>query len=204
MTIASEYIAGRILERASKLSVEIYDCCVNSCICFTGGLELLTTRPLCGEPRHDQRRKTRNRFRCIPIIPRLQSMFRDSHTAQMFLYRLQREVDPDRIEDVWDSMVLQELLNTNVAIEGQAREYRYGELDTNVFLAFPCDGISIHKGIGARRSLTEYACFPLEVIVISLPPEVRTRDEYVYSLGVIPGPREPKHSLIEASGCSTQ
>ena len=84
------------------------------------------------------------------------------------------------------------------------QEYRYGELDIDVFLAFACDGISIHKGIGARRSQTEYACSPLEVIVLSLPPEVRTWDEYVYSLGVIPGPREPKDPLIEALGCNTQ
>ena len=66
MAIVSEYIVGRILECPSKSSVEIYDCCVNSCICFTGEFELLTTCPLCGEPRHDQRRKARNRFRYIP------------------------------------------------------------------------------------------------------------------------------------------
>ena len=193
MEIASEYVAGRILECVSKLSVQIYDCCVNSCICFTGEFEPLTTCPLCGEPRHDERKKARNRFRYIPIMPRLQSMFQDRHTIQMLLYRLQREVGPDRIEDVWDSKILQELLDRNVVIDGHVQEYCYGELDTDVFLAFTCDGISIHKGIGAQRSQTEYTCFPLELIILNLPPEVRTRDEYVYSLGVIPGPREPKH-----------
>jgi len=120
-------------------------------------------------------------------------MFRDPCTIEMLLYRSQREVDPDRIEDAWDGLILQELLHKNVVIEGRAQEYCYGELDTDVFLAFTCNGISIHKGIGAQRSQTEYACFPLEVIVLNLPPEVRTRDEYVYSLGVIPGPHEPKH-----------
>ena len=106
-----------------EIKRRIYDCCINSCIRFTREFELHTACPLCVEPRHDRRRKARNRFRYIPIIPRLQSMFRDSHNAQMLLYRLQREVDPDRSEDVWGSMILQELLNTNVAIEGQAQEY---------------------------------------------------------------------------------
>ena len=69
----------------------------------------------------------------------------------------------------------------------------YGEQETDVFLALTCDGISIHKGIGAHCSKTEYACFPLELIILNLPPEVCTQDQHVYSLGIIPGPHEPKH-----------
>jgi len=120
-------------------------------------------------------------------------MFLDRHTIKMLLYRLECKVDPDRIEDVWDSVILQELLCKNVVIKGEAQEYNYGELDTDIFLAFMCDGISIHKGISAQCSQMEYACFPLEVIILSLPPEVQTQDKYVYSLGIIPGPCEPKH-----------
>jgi len=62
MSIASEYIAGQILERMSKLSSQIYKCCINSCICFTGEFEPLTMCPLCGEPRHDKWKKAQNRF----------------------------------------------------------------------------------------------------------------------------------------------
>ena len=193
MAIASEYVAGRILARAAGLSFQIYDCCVNSCVCFTGEFELHMECPLCKEPRLDKRKKARNRFRYIPIIPCLQAMFRDQHVVKMLLYRFDHEMDPSRIDDVWDGAVLQELLNRNVEIDGQAQGYTYGELETDVFLALTCDGISIHKGIGARRSKTQYSCFPLELIILSLPPEVRTQDQYVYSLGVIPGPHEPRH-----------
>ena len=56
-----------------------------------------------------------------------------------------------------------------------------------------CDGISIHKGIGVHWSQTEYVCFPLELIILNLPPEVQTQDQYVYSLGIVPGPHELKH-----------
>ena len=62
MTIGSEYVAGRVLERVSELSIQIYDCCVNSCVCFMGEFESLTACPLCGEPRHDKRNKVRNQF----------------------------------------------------------------------------------------------------------------------------------------------
>ena len=102
-------------------------------------------------------------------------------------------MDEDWIEDIWDGVILQELLEERVMIDGQMQEYTYGQLQTDVFLALTCNGISVHKGISACHSKTEYACFPLEVIILNLPPEIQTQDQYVYSLGVIPGPHEPKH-----------
>ena len=111
----------------------------------------------------------------------------------LLLYRHHHGVDQDWIEDVWDGAVLQELLNKDVTVDGQVQDYTYRELETDIFLALTCDGISVHKGVGMRHSKTAYACFPLELIILSLPPEIRTQDQYVYSLGVIPGPHEPKH-----------
>ena len=102
-------------------------------------------------------------------------------------------MDKDRIEDIWDGAILQELLEERVTIDSQMQEYTYGQLQMDVFLALTCDGISVHKGIGACCSKTEYACFPLEVIILNLPPEIQTQDQYVYSLGIIPGPHESKH-----------
>ena len=120
-------------------------------------------------------------------------MFRDRNIINMLLYRFEHEVDADQIEDVWDGAILKELLNKIVVVDGRPQPYTYGELETNVFLALTCDGISIHKGISAQCSKTEYACFLLELIILSLPPEVRTQDQYVYSLGIILGPHELKH-----------
>ena len=123
MAIAGEYIAARILERASKLSVEFMTAASipvsvsqeNSN--YIPHVRCVWNRDMTSAGRPEIASGY------IPIIPRLQSMFRDSRNAQMLLYRLQSEVDPDRSEDVWGSMILQELLNTNVAIEGQAQEY---------------------------------------------------------------------------------
>ena len=172
MDIRTEYVTNQILENISGLSVQVYDCCVNTCVCFTGEFESHTTCPLCGEPRVDKWNKAWNRFRYIPIIPHLQAMFQDWDTIDLLLYQHDCEVDQDWIEDVWDGAVLQELLNKNVMIDGQVQEYTYRELIMDVFLAFTCDGISIHKGIGVHCSKTEYACFLLELIILSLPPEI--------------------------------
>ena len=176
MSIASEYVTGRILTRTSRIAFEIYDCCVNTCVCFTGEFKTSLVCPFCDEPRYDMHKKARNRFRYIPIIPRLQAMFRDRNIIDMLLYRFECEVGANRIDDVWDGAILQELLNKVVVVDGQPQEYTYGELEMDVFLALTCNGISIHKGIGARHSKTQYACFPLELIILSLPAEVRTQD----------------------------
>jgi len=85
------------------------------------------------------------------------------------------------------------MLNSYVEIDGEKQQYKYGEFDTDVFLALTCDGVSVHKGLGARRSKTQYSCYPMELIILNLPPTIRTQDRYVFSLGVIPGPQEPKH-----------
>jgi len=85
------------------------------------------------------------------------------------------------------------MMKKYLEIDGVPQEYKYGKLDTDIFIAFTCDGVSVHKGLGAWRSKTQYLCFPLEVIILNLPPMVRTQNQYVFSLGVILGPHEPKH-----------
>jgi hypothetical protein len=60
MAIGSDYIARQILECVSSLSFEVYNCCVNSCVCFTREFNTLTICPLCNELRYDRQQKARN------------------------------------------------------------------------------------------------------------------------------------------------
>jgi len=193
MNIGSDFVANRILEQASKLSTEVYECCVNSCMCYTGEFAKLTECSICGEPRLDKCRKARNRFRYILIIPQLQAMYKDPKMIKLLLYRVQCEVEPGDIEDVFDGEVISNMMKKYLEIDGVPQEYKYGKLDMDIFIAFTCNGISVHKGLGAQQSKTQYLCFPLEVIILNLPPMVCTQNRYIFSLGVIPGPRKPKH-----------
>jgi len=93
-------------------------------------------------------------------------------TIELLLYQIQHKADPNKIEDVWDGAILQELISKNVTINGQMQDYTYGELKTDVFVELTCNGISMHKGIRAHWSQTKYACFPLKLIILSLPLEV--------------------------------
>jgi hypothetical protein len=120
-------------------------------------------------------------------------MYKDPRMVDLLLYRVRREVEPSNIDDVFDGEVISEMMKILPELDGVPQADKYGELDTDIFMAFTCDGVSVHKGLGARRSKTQYSCFPLEVIILNLPPTVRTQNRYVFSLGVIPGPREPKH-----------
>ena len=60
LAIKTEYVASRILECTSGLSAQVYDCCVNTCICYTGEFASHTTCPLCGELRVDKQNKAQN------------------------------------------------------------------------------------------------------------------------------------------------
>ena len=176
MDIGSDFIAIRVFEQASKLSPEVYDCCVNSCMCYTGEFAQLTICSICGEPRLDKRRKARNRFRYIPIIPRLQAMYKDPKMIELLLYRVRRDVEPGDINDVFDGEVISDMSRKYMELDGVPQARKYGELDTDIFMAFTCDGVSVHKGLGARRSKTQYSCFLLELIILNLPPTVRTQN----------------------------
>ena len=193
MTLHSKYVADRILEGASELTFKIYDCCIQSCICFAGEFENATICLICEEPRYDQCKKAQNRFCYILIIPQLQAMFRDPTTINLLLHRVWRELNLDTIKDVLDGGVIQRLLNSQVKIDGEKQQYKYGEFKTNIFLALTCDGVSVHKGLGVRWSKMQYSCYPMEVIILNLSPTICTQDWYVFSLGVIPGPWELKH-----------
>lgn len=193
MNLGSQHVGLKILEKASQLSFKIYDCCVDSCLCFAGQFSDHQECDMCGKARFDHRGKPRNRFRYIPILPRLQAMFHDPILVGLLLYRMQREVAPDKIRDVWDGQLLQELLDTYVVVDGVEQDFKYGQAITDMFVAVTCDGVSLFKGLGARRSKNQYSCFPLVAILLNLPPSHRTRDENVFFLGAIPGPHEPKH-----------
>jgi len=149
--------------------------------------------PICDEPQYDLRKKAQNQFQYIPIILHLQVMFMNPDMICLLLHQVSCESSPEVIEDVLDGDILRRMLNSHVEIDGERQRYRYGESDTDIFLVLTCDSISVHKGLGVQHSKTQYLCYPMEIIILNLPPTIRMQDQYIFSLGVIPGPRELKH-----------
>jgi hypothetical protein len=120
-------------------------------------------------------------------------MYKDPKMIKLLLYRVQREVEPRSIDNVFNGEVIRDMMEKYPELDGVLQEHKYCELDTDILMAFTCNGVSVHKGLGAWRSKTQYLCFLLEVIILNLPPMIRTQNQYVFSLGVILGPHKPKH-----------
>lgn len=74
----SEYRILNLLAETSGLSPEFHDCCIRSCIAYTGKYADLTTCPFCKERRYFDESATpprpRNQYMQYPSIPRLKSL----------------------------------------------------------------------------------------------------------------------------------
>jgi hypothetical protein len=58
-----------------------YDCCINSCMCFTGKYAALQVCKYCNKPRRDNKKPFKT-FSYIPIIPRLMLQYSDASPAK--------------------------------------------------------------------------------------------------------------------------
>jgi hypothetical protein len=161
------------------------DCCVNTCCCFYGYLDDLTTCPYCQEARWDAHDRPRNTFTFLPLIPQLQSLFRCKETCEKMLYRDDYVTDPENIRDIFDADRYCGLCETNVVIDGVEQPYKYFEDEGEVALGMSTDGFCPFK----RRKIT---CWPIIFFNYNLHPDIRTHLVNLLCIGVIPGPSAPK------------
>ncbi|KAG8768060.1 hypothetical protein FRC12_005855 [Ceratobasidium sp. 428] len=84
------------------------DCCIGSCMAYTGCYAEFNMCIHCEEPRYEAnadkngRLQPRCTFRYIPIIPRLINFFRNAEMTRKLLYRAERPSHPDCLTDIFD------------------------------------------------------------------------------------------------------
>ncbi|EIW62613.1 uncharacterized protein TRAVEDRAFT_76459, partial [Trametes versicolor FP-101664 SS1] len=144
-----------IQSRAAQLSgfqPELYDCCVNSCIAYTGVYDTENLCPFCEESRWDASgRRARNQFVYLPIIPRLKSQFANRERATQMQYCASEHVhEPGTIKDVMDSTVYRSLLGKTVTFQNRDLPHRYFEDNRDIALGLSTDGFAPFK----RRTKT--------------------------------------------------
>jgi hypothetical protein len=174
--------------RMSELRPKIYDCCVNSCMCYVGQYADLTKCPFrtCQQPRYDSRKRPRRQFTYIPLIPRLKAFLANSAQAERMRYRAEFDHDSGVIKDIFDGKIYRDLLGRHVQpVDGPVQRHRYFDSPTDVALGLSTDGYAPFR----RRMKTAW---PLLVFNYNLPPEIRFHLDNVMCLGVIPGPNKPK------------
>ena len=81
------YQMKKRLEELSELMAESYDCCVKSCIAFTGPHAKLKACPRCRKPRYRRNGEPMKTYRYIPLIPQLVAFFLNRELNERMRYR---------------------------------------------------------------------------------------------------------------------
>jgi hypothetical protein len=189
LNIPSEFVAWRRLRILSGLETRAYDCCVNSCCCFLGKYQDLTSCPFpsCKEPRFKSNGAPRRLFRYTPLIPQLRGLFQDAQTSKKLGYRVlaEEQYDPEKIQDVFDAEHYRLLRRTVLDPESG---YCFFDNPQDIALGLATDGFTLFKR--RRRGLS--TAWPVIIITYNFHPRIRNHLENVICIGVIPGPRQCK------------
>lgn len=160
-----------------------YDCCKNSCICYTEPHEDLTKCPKCHSPRYVNG-KAQSQFTYLPIIPRLRAMLGNCTQATMMQYRDNHQHDPTKMTDIFDGSHYQSLLTKFRTVRGQEIPSFFFSDPQDIALGLSTDGFG-------PFGHCDKTCWPILIFNYNLPPEERFLKHNVLSVGTIPGPTKP-------------
>jgi hypothetical protein len=169
----------------SGLDPVLYDCCPHSCCCYVGPHATLDRCPYCDTPRYKSDRRPARVFVYIPLIPRLVALYRQRDFATLMKYRSEHVHSPDINKDILDGSVYQNLLGKRVVVDGKQMHHTYFSDPRDIALGLSTDGFAPFN----RRKATAW---PIIMFIYNLPPELRFLKEYIFYLGLVPGPNKPK------------
>ena len=179
---------NRVRSRVAYLSgikPEFYDCCPNSCCCYTGAHKNLQDCPYCKEPWFRRDGKPCKKFTYIPLIPRLIAFAGNKQLSEKMKYRAHKhEHMPGKVKDVFDGKWYQRLRTKHVELNGKTYPHKYFEDPRDLALGLSTDGFAPFK----KRKSTAW---PLIIFNYNLPPDICFHLENILALGVIPGPKKP-------------
>lgn len=188
----------RIARLSGVQGVEI-DCCINSCVAFTGTIKSMEQCPYCLEARYmtnpegrDQRRP-RCQFRYIPIIPRLRNLFLNPEMIHELSYRTRRRSEAGVLADIFDGTHYRNLLNKCVSIAGEELGHKFFSNPSDIALGLSTDGF-------APFDSNNVSCWPIILFNYNLSPAIRFQLENIMCVGIVPGPSQPKdiNTFVEA------
>ena len=184
------YQMKKRLEELSELMAESYDCCVKSCVAFTGPHVKLKACPRCRKPRYRRNGQPMKTYRYIPLIPQLVAYFLNQELNERMRYRSEghpkAKAEKDGyMTDVFDGSHYLELLQKEVTISGHGLGHTYFSDPRDIALGLATDGVNPWR----RRKSTFW---PILLYNFNLPPEERSHDDNAICVGEVPGPEKPK------------
>ncbi|KAH9929851.1 uncharacterized protein BXZ73DRAFT_12835, partial [Epithele typhae] len=126
----------------SGLKPEKYDCCIDSCLAYTGTNSDLTSCPYCKEDRHDKYGNPRQQYTHIPITPRLLALFQNKEISERMDYREDYESTPGVVRDIQDSDQYKNLKGKPIIIDGESVGANFFDSRTDIALGLSTDGFA--------------------------------------------------------------
>ncbi|KAI0062792.1 hypothetical protein BV25DRAFT_1789773, partial [Artomyces pyxidatus] len=122
---------------------QLYDCCPNSCLAYTGPRDSLNDCPECKTPRYKADGRARKRFTYIPLIPRLRACAASPAVATQMRYRaFEHKSHSDEISDVFDGKHYQELCQRNVVVNDVELPRKFFDDPRDIALGLSTDGFA--------------------------------------------------------------
>ena len=120
LSMESIFMLQARVSRLSHVTERSYDCCINSCCCYTGSYAGLDSCPFCKHAQHDSEGRMYKVYKYLPIESRIKSLYlRDGYAKVLHYHTLPRGGDHmEDIEDVFDGLHYWMLLWTHVTIDG--------------------------------------------------------------------------------------
>ncbi|KAJ7669767.1 hypothetical protein B0H17DRAFT_894066, partial [Mycena rosella] len=144
--LSSLYVLQRRMAFLSSVKAVKYDCCIKSCMCYTGNYATLQRCPFCHEARFDSESKPRRQYHYIPLIPRLVALYTNKeHSEVLQTYRAEFESEPDKVKDVFDGTHYQELLQRFVTLRGKKLAHKFFSDIRDIALGISFDGFAPFK-----------------------------------------------------------
>ncbi|TEB23159.1 hypothetical protein FA13DRAFT_1585728, partial [Coprinellus micaceus] len=134
-----------ILRRVAVLSgvKPVYiDCCIRSCIAYTGRYKENSACHHCKELRwHPATGKPRRTFCYISLISQLQGLFKNAKISRQLGYRSNfKSTYPNKIKDVFDGKLYQRLLRKDVVVDGKPLKHKFFSEPRDIALSICDDG----------------------------------------------------------------
>lgn len=170
--LPSQHVAGKVLRELTGLGDTRIDCCVDSCVAFTGVLREKKECP-CGEPRYSLLDKPRKSFQYISPIQSLLLQYADPERAKLLKTYSQSVINDPNLKDFWNGSIYRAL-----------RRQGYFSDPRDVCFIFATDGVDADAQTG-------FNLWPLLLFTPNLPPHLRVKKEYMLNCGFIPGPKNP-------------
>ncbi|KAJ3901953.1 hypothetical protein F5879DRAFT_806327, partial [Lentinula edodes] len=140
---ASWKVTKKRAEWLARLRPVIYECCINSCVCYMGPHADKKQCPHCKEFRYRPDGKTpRKWFTYVPIIPRLTAYYRSLSMIEKLRYRTTFQPTNGEVHDVFDCRHYQQLKCRNVKVKGQEIPYQYFADSHDIALGLSSDGFA--------------------------------------------------------------